>query len=234
MKKKYIVVPTYNERENIERLLRSIFLHVPDAHVMIVDDNSPDGTGSIVEALMIEFPNIEILKRSGKQGLGKAYIQAFKKILARNNAETIVMMDADLSHDPAALPAMFKLQEKADVVTGSRYIKGGSIEGWELWRRGLSFGGNLYARAILRMGISDLTGGFNVMNAETLSRVDLDNIKASGYAFIMELKHGLFKQHARFVEYPITFVNRTEGESKISNHIIKEGVFAPWGIIFKK
>ncbi|MFA6561953.1 MAG: polyprenol monophosphomannose synthase [Verrucomicrobiia bacterium] len=232
---KIIVVPTYNERENVEALVPRLFRQIPDAAVLIVDDNSPDGTAAAVELLRERFPNLRLLKRRGKEGLGKAYIHAFTEVLKDPDVGIVAMMDADLSHDPAYLPAMFEKIEQgiADIVIGSRYIAGGGTEGWELWRRMLSAGGNKYCRFITGMPLSDCTGGFNVMRASALRKLRLEEINLSGYAFIMELKYAFFKTGAVFAELPIVFQNRKQGESKISNHIIREGVIAPWRMRFR-
>lgn len=232
--KKIIVVPTYNERKNIVELLPLIFKYNPDANVMVVDDNSPDGTAQAVKDMMAKYPNIRLLERKGKEGLGKAYIHAFKEILKQNFFDVVVMMDADFSHDPKYLPEMLKLAENADVVIGSRYIDGGGTAGWELWRRLLSKNANRYCRLITRMPVRDCTGGFNVMKTSMMNKIDWDSLDLSGYAFIMELKYSFYRAGARFREYPIIFVNRKEGESKMSSHIIREGVLAPWKIRSKK
>ncbi|MFA6459154.1 MAG: polyprenol monophosphomannose synthase [Candidatus Paceibacterota bacterium] len=232
--KKVIVVPTYNEKKNIADLVPLLFKYVPDAYVLVVDDNSPDGTAGVVEGMQNTYKNLSILKRAGKEGLGKAYIHAFREVLKDPSVGFVVMMDADFSHNPEYLPEMFRLAEKNDVVIGSRYIKGGFTTGWELWRRALSRGGNIYCRSITRMPIMDCTGGFNIMRASILRKIDFDRLHLSGYAFVMELKHTLYRAGAKFAEYPIVFANRKEGESKMSSHIIREGVLAPWKLILKK
>ena len=229
-----IIIPTFNEKENISTLIREIFDVVPSAHVLVVDDNSPDGTGNIVTALKKTFPNLALFSREKKEGLGKAYLSAFRKVLEDENLRSIVMMDADLSHHPEYLKVMFQAMDSYDVVIGSRYISGGGTQGWELWRRMLSLFGNMYCKLLTRMPIHDCTGGFNAIRAEMLRKVNLSGIDLSGYAFIMELKYALFKAGARFLEIPIIFTNRAGGESKISGHIISEGILAPWKIILKK
>ncbi len=232
--KKVIVLPTYNERKNVEELVPLIFQHVPDAVVLVVDDNSPDGTAKAVELLQTKYQKLLMLRRKGKEGLGKAYIHAFKVVLKDASVDVVVMMDADFSHDPAYLPEMLKKLEQGDVIVGSRYIKGGATIGWEMWRKILSKGANLYCRFITGMKINDCTGGFNVMRADTMRKLDLDKLDLSGYAFIMELKYAFHKSGARFAEHPITFANRKEGESKMSSHIIREGILAPWKMRMKK
>jgi dolichol-phosphate mannosyltransferase len=232
--KNILVLPTYNERKNVSALVPLIFSTVPDVHVVIADDNSPDGTADLVRELQKKYPNLTLISQAGKQGLGKAYINAFNKVLAANDVRSIIMMDADLSHPPKYLPEMLEKSKEYSVVIGSRYTKGGGTVGWELWRRILSFCGNIYCRTITRMPIYDCTGGFNIINADLLRKIDFTKMDMSGYAFIMELKYLLYTAGARFYEVPIIFVNRAEGESKISSHIISEGILAPWKMVFKR
>ncbi len=228
-----IIIPTYNESQNIERLVAEIFKVQPSVFVMVTDDNSPDGTAKIVQNLMSKYPNLSLFSRKGKEGLGKAYIDSFKKVLEDKTVDRIIMMDADYSHDPKFLGLMIEASKTSDVVIGSRYIKGGATEGWEFWRVMLSFFGNRYCKFVTRMPIYDCTAGFNVINSNTLRKVDLSKFDLSGYAFIMELKYLLWKAGATFKEIPILFKNRTGGESKISSHIISEGILAPWKMILK-
>ena len=233
MKTCSVVLPTYNERENIETILEKIFLAVPGISVLVVDDNSPDGTGKVVSDLSRKYAKLKLMNRGGKEGLGKAYIDGFKEVM-KGNFDTILMMDADLSHDPSHIPMMLEKISDYGVVVGSRYSLGGRTEGWELWRRILSRYGNMYARLVTGLPIRDLTGGFNLMRRDILEKIDFSDFDASGYAFIMELKSKLHKAGGTFHEIPIVFRNRTGGESKISSHIISEGVVAPWWIRFKK
>lgn len=232
--KNFIVIPTYNEKENISSLVEEIFLLLPEINIMVVDDNSPDGTTAVVENLMTKYTNLSILKRPAKNGLGGAYIEAFKKLLTHDDIENIIMMDADFSHNPKYLPRMFEEAKSYDLVVGSRYIKEGGIEKWELWRQALSYLGNLYVRMLLHKGISDWTTGYNCIRASILKRVNLDEIDLSGYAFIVGIKYFLIKIGASAKEIPIIFEARRGGESKLSHHIISEGIIAPWKLIFKK
>lgn len=232
--KDIIVIPTYNEKGNILKLVPEIFKLLPDIFVMVVDDNSPDGTAAIVREMAKDYPNLSLLFREKKEGLGKAYVHAFNELLKNEEVGRIVMMDADFSHDPKYLLEMLEESEKHSLVIGSRYIRGGRTVGWELWRRILSFGGNFYCRLVTGMPINDCTGGFNMISAELLRKVDLSNIDVSGYAFILEIKYLLWRAGAVIKEIPIVFKNRTGGESKISSHIISEGVLAPWKMRFKK
>lgn len=230
--KTVVIIPTYNEKENIERMIHAVFKALPLAHILVVDDNSPDGTRDIVESLMSQYPTLSLLKRDQKQGLGKAYIHAFSHALDVLDPEVVVMMDADLSHPPHVLPMMLDRISEVDVVIGSRYIKEGDTVGWEMWRKALSKYGNLYARFVTGIPTRDLTAGFYMIRTSLLKKVDLNSISSSGYAFQIELKHLFHKAGGTFLEYPIIFKNRVGGESKISNHIIKEGVIAPWKIRF--
>lgn len=232
--KNVIVIPTYNEKENIVKLIPEIFKLIPDVFVMVVDDNSPDGTAETVREMAKDHPNLSLLFREKKDGLGRAYVHAFSELLKDKKVSRIVMMDADFSHDPKYLLEMLKESEKHSLVIGSRYIRGGRTVGWELWRRILSFGGNFYCRLVTGMPINDCTGGFNMISAELLRKVDLSNIDVSGYAFILEIKYLLWRAGAVIKEIPIVFKNRTGGESKISSHIISEGIVAPWKMRFKK
>lgn len=232
--KDVIVIPTYNEKENIGTLIPLIFKTIPDVYVVVVDDSSPDGTGKVVENLKYQYPKVSLITRTKKDGLGRAYIHAFQEILKDTNTRSVVMMDADLSHNPKYLPEMFKRSKEFSVVVGSRYVTGGETVGWELWRRVLSFWGNFYCRTITGMPVRDCTGGFNVISADLLRKVDFSHMDMSGYAFIMEIKYLLYKASGTFSEVPITFVNRAHGETKISSHIISEGIIAPWKIKLTK
>ena len=231
--KDIIIIPTYNEKENVEYLIHKIFSIVPDAWVTVVDDNSPDLTADIIKYLINKYTQLNLIQREKKEGLGKAYTFAFKHILKDKDIHSIIMMDADLSHNPESLPEMIRQSRSFDCVIGSRYVKGGCIAGWELWRKSLSFLGNIYCRIITQLSIKDCTGGFNLINANTLRKVDLDSMNSSGYAFLIELKFMLNKSGATFKEIPITFKSRVGGESKISSHIIKEGIIAPWRMMWK-
>jgi dolichol-phosphate mannosyltransferase len=232
--KDVIIIPTYNEKENIEVLVPLVFKTLPGVNVVVADDSSPDGTAQAVLDLKYKYPNLSLISRSSKDGLGKAYINAFEQVLKEGNVRTVVMMDADLSHDPKYLVEMFKKSTEYSVVIGSRYVVGGKTVGWELWRRVLSFWGNFYCRTITGMPVMDCTGGFNVIHVDLLRKVDFSKMDMSGYAFIMEIKYLLYKAGGKFFEVPITFVNRAHGETKISGHIISEGIIAPWKIKLSK
>ncbi len=224
-----VILPTYNESASIAKVIEDIFAYVPNIFILVADDNSPDGTGDIVVGLQKKYSNLELLRRTKKEGLGKAYVDAMRHIIAKNIFDTVLMMDADYSHDPRYIPHMIRRMNEvdADVVTGSRYVRGGSVQGWELWRKYLSKYGNLYTRFFTGIPVRDVTAGFNLIRISALKKIDLDRIASSGYAFILELKCALYYIGARMVEIPIIFKERMGGESKISNHIIREGVYAP-------
>lgn len=234
MAKNIIIIPTYNEKSNISLLLEKIFNLMPETHVMIVDDNSPDGTAEAVEKLKGKYPNLSLLKRPSKNGLGEAYISGFKKSM--DNFGTITMMDADLSHDPKYLPGMLELSENFDLVIGSRYIpKGGVTKKWGILRRLLSSAGNLYLRIIFwRYPIHDWTTGYNVIKTSALKKINFDLLSPKGYAFISSLKYYLVKNGAKMIESPIFFEERNGGESKMSFSIILEGLAMPWKILIRK
>ncbi|MFH1401651.1 MAG: glycosyltransferase [Parcubacteria group bacterium] len=232
--KAVIIIPTYNEKENIAQIVSEIFELLPGISILVVDDNSPDGTADIVKNLQKDFLNLSLLLRNKKEGLGRAYINAFEEILKDKNVKKIVMMDADFSHNPKYLPEILKTADNFDVVIGSRYINGGKTEGWELWRRILSRGANFYCQLVTHLPIFDYTSGFNVINTNFLRKIDFSKINISGYAFLIELKYLLWKEGASLKEVPIVLKNRFGGESKFSGHIINEGILAPWKMIFKK
>ena len=231
--KNFIILPTYNEKENISPLIEEIFSILPKINILVIDDNSPDDTAAAVEKMMSHYTSLSLLKRPEKNGLGSAYIDGFKKLLADTEVKNIFMMDADFSHNPKYLPQMITEAESRGLIIGSRYINGGGIAKWELWRRILSAGGNFYVRTLLGRGIHDWTGGFNCIKADYLRKVNLNKIDLSGYAFIMGLKYFLVKAGAAVKEIPIIFEARRGGESKLSHHIINEGIIAPWKIILK-
>lgn len=229
-----VILPTYNESQNVGLVIEEIFSVAPGISILVVDDNSPDGTAVFVEEIRKKKQEQDLLlmKRKNKEGLGAAYLSAFQKILEDGEKKALIMMDADFSHHPKYLPEMIRLSNDYDVVVGSRYVDGGGVVGWESWRRLLSRWGNFYAKTITGLPINDLTGGFNIIKCEFLRKINFSKFDASGYAFIIELKNLLFKKGARVLETPIVFSNRIRGESKISSHIIREGIIAPWKIRF--
>lgn len=222
-----IVLPTYNEKPNLEPLLEAIHAQVPEVEVLVIDDNSPDGTGALADELAAQHPWVHVVHRSGKLGLGTAYIRGFQWALERDYA-LIMEMDADFSHDPAHLPAILAAAQNADVVLGSRYVDGGGTENWGLWRRLLSKGGGLYARSILDVPYHDLTGGFKCFHRRVLEALPLDAIHSEGYSFQIELTWRAHLKGFRIVEVPIIFRERREGQSKISRRIVLEAMGVVW------
>ena len=224
-----IIIPTYNERDNIEKLLALITATDPDSHVLIVDDNSPDRTYEVVEELArTSYPDrVHLLKRAGKLGLGTAYIAGFKWALARDY-DYIFEMDADFSHDPKYLPDFLAAIKTNDLVLGSRYVPGGGVKNWGLLRRLISQGGSLYARTILGLSIRDLTGGFKCFRRETLAAINLDAIKSNGYSFQIEMTYRASRKGFRIAETPIVFEDRKVGQSKMSRKIFLEAVMMVW------
>ncbi len=198
----------------------------------MIDDNSPDGTADAVRVLQKQYPNLQLFSRPKKEGLGKAYLSAFQKYISES--DMMLTMDADFSHHPRFIPVLLNAMQRADVVVGSRYVKGGSAVGWELRRRILSRCSNFYARMITRMPLHDCTSGCILMKTDFLRRIDLNKIDISGYVFLVEIKYLLWKAGARIVEVPIEVVNRREGKSKLAGHVIREGILAPWKMVFKK
>lgn len=223
-----VVIPTYNERDTVGVLVPEIFARVPDARVLVVDDSSPDGTAEVVRQMQFDRPNLDLLVRPSKEGLGRAYVDAFHRVLESPDVQTVTTMDADCSHAPEALPTLLAAAEEYDVVVGSRYVPGGRVERWEWWRRALSRGGNLYARSVVRVPIRDITSGFVCFRRVVLEKIDWDRVTSRGYAYTIESKYLAFKTGARVTEVPITFRQRRGGESKITNGIVREGLAAPW------
>ncbi|MFH1423756.1 MAG: glycosyltransferase [Candidatus Nealsonbacteria bacterium] len=231
--KDVIVIPTYNERKNIGEMIRIISSLLPSAYILVVDDNSPDGTAREVEELKKENPHLELLLRSKKEGLKRAYFAAFEKLLLDKDVRSLCTFDADFSHNPRYLPEVLSQIDKFDVVVGSRHAQGGRAEGLPFYRKLESKIANFYFRTILRLPLRDCTSGFMCVKTALLRKVDLKKIDSLGFVFSMELKYFLWKKGASFKEIPIVLENRREGESKITLGIILEGIFAPWRLIFK-
>ncbi len=223
MHRVWFVLPTYNEKDNLRPITEAILATEPDASVLIVDDNSPDGTGAIADQLAAERPNVAVLHREAKQGLGRAYVDGFCNVSARG-AGVVVQMDADFSHPVRYLPDLLEpiLAGRADMVLGSRYVPGGVIPKWSPIRRFISKGGGIFARTVLRLPYRDLTGGFKAMRISVLQGIDLDAVHAGGYAFQIEMTYRAHRLGARIVEVPITFEERREGSSKMSKAIVLE------------
>lgn len=226
MKDTIICIPTYNESENIPPLLSKIFATCPDISVVVVDDNSPDETAKIAELLKSQYKNLHVINRKGKQkGFANSYKDGFAYAL-KNGFDWILQMDADFSHDPEHIKQMVAVRDNYDFVVGSRYIQGGKVVNWPLKRRLLSRGGNLYARFWLNPGLADMTGGFNMWHKDALSYLNLHSMQTDGYSFLIELKFHAARAGLRGKEIPITFVDRTAAESKMSPTIFREAVFA--------
>ncbi len=219
-----VVVPTFNEIDNIERLLREVRAVAPDASVLVVDDGSPDGTADRAQALGAELGAIEVLRRSGKQGLGAAYRAGLRHAIGAG-AEVCVQMDADLSHDPQVLPALIAIIEHGgDLAIGSRYVPGGRTINWPRRRRWLSRWGNRYAAGVLGLAVNDATAGYRAYRSEALERMKFESVRADGYGFQIEMTYRLVRLHGKIVEFPIAFHDRTEGVSKMSGSIVREAL----------
>ncbi len=227
-----ICIPTYNEREVLPSIVEAVRAAVPDATLMIVDDNSPDGTGAIADGLAAKDPAVRVLHRAGKEGLGAAYLHAFRLALDEG-WERIVQMDADFSHDPKDVPRLLAaLADGADLAVGSRYVRGGGTQNWGLGRRLISRGGGTYARVALGTSVHDLTAGFKAWKAETLRGIDLPSVDAKGYGFQIEMTYRTLQNGFKVVEVPILFVDRRVGASKMSGSIFFEALTLVWRLRF--
>jgi len=227
-----IVLPTYNEAENIADILRRARAAVPSAAILVVDDSSPDGTADIARAVGAEVGEVELLSRPRKSGLGSAYRDGFKWGRARG-FDVLIEMDSDFSHDPADLPRLLKgIEDGADLVIGSRYVRGGEIPHWPWHRRALSKYGNRYSAAMLRLAVRDLTAGYRAYRGEMLDRIEIDDVRAEGYGFQVEMTYFVAQLGGRIVEIPIKFVDRVRGTSKMSSTIVVEAMALVtwWGI----
>lgn len=226
-----VVIPTYNERENLQKIAPMVLAQSTEkveVHLLIVDDNSPDGTGKLADELAQGDPRIKVLHRPGKMGLGTAYCQGFQRALTENT-DYILMMDADFSHDPSYLPQMFtRAHEGTQVVIGSRYKEGVSVVNWPLRRLLLSYFANMYARVVTGLPLADCTGGFKCFKREVLEKIDFSKIKSKGYSFQLELNYLCYKKGFSFAEIPIIFYNRRAGVSKMSVKIIWEAFWMAW------
>jgi dolichol-phosphate mannosyltransferase len=220
-----VCLPTYNERENLEPMLRALEgVLGPDDRVLVIDDDSPDGTGQLADRLAAELGFVDVLHRPEKEGLGPAYLAGFRVALDAG-AQLIVEIDCDFSHDPLDLPRLLTAADEADVVLGSRYVSGGGIENWGLLRRAISAGGSLYARLLLGVPVRDLTGGFKVFRRAVLEAIPLDRVRSRGYAFQIELTYRALRRGFRVVEVPIRFADRAVGGSKMSRAIVLEAIW---------
>lgn len=225
--KTLIVSPTYNERKNIADLIEHVFTLDENYHLLIVDDNSPDGTGDLVESFQQRFPNLYLERRPGKAGLGTAYKYGFKWAL-EHDYDTVVQMDADGSHDAKEIPVMVHGLEVDDVVIGSRYVQGVSVVNWPIRRLILSYGANMYSKIVTGMPIKDATGGFKAWKRTVLESIDLDSVRSQGYSFQIEMNFRAWQKGYAIGEHPIIFIDRTVGESKMSKAIMIEAIFMVW------
>lgn len=228
-----VVIPTYNERENLEAIIKRTLVSVPEAHVLVVDDGSPDGTGSLADALARADARVHVLHRTEKAGLGAAYVAGFTWGLAHQDPrfDVLIEMDADGSHAPEHLPAMLAAARDADVVIGSRWVQGGEVVNWPRSREALSRVANVYTRLALGISVRDSTAGFRVYRREVLEAADLADVASAGYCFQVDMTWRCVQQGRRIVELPITFVEREHGESKMSGAIVREALvsIAGWG-----
>lgn len=227
MARTIVVVPTYNERDNIRQLVEGVLAAGAGCDVLVVDDNSPDGTGQIVDDIRAKEPRVQVLHRPGRLGLGSAYIDGFQHAL-REEYDYLLSMDADLSHDPKYLPEFLSSAETSDVVVGSRYMNGVSVVNWPIWRLALSLTANAYARSITGLPLRDCTSGYQCFTAEVLRKIHLEAIRTNGYSFLIELKYRAMKAGFRLGEIPIIFVDRRWGTSKITRREIYASILTVW------
>lgn len=225
-----VIIPTYNEKENIEKIIMQIVRL--GFYLLVIDDNSPDGTGNILENLKLKNDRLNIIHRDKKLGLGTAYILGFRWALQRD-FDFIFSMDADFSHSPDYLPDFLKKLTDFDLVVGSRYIDGGGVKNWPVRRKFISRCGNLYSKTVLNFTVNDCTSGFMGFRRQVLEKINLEEVKSEGYGFLIEMKYRTYKLGYKIFEYPIIFIDRTLGVSKISKHIIWEAIFLVWKLKFK-
>ncbi len=219
-----VIIPTYNERENLAELLPLLRKTVPDAHVLVVDDNSPDGTGAFAQDIAARDAHVHVLSRPRKEGLARAYVDGFGWALQRDY-ECVVTMDGDMSHHPSYIPAFLEEIQRNDVVIGSRWIPGGGVRDWNLYRRFISRGATLYAKLVLGIPVEDCTGGFNAYRRKLLEDIGPQNIRADGYGFQIEMKYRAWRKRYRLKEVPIVFPDRRKGKTKFSRRIVLEAIF---------
>lgn len=227
-----VVVPTYNEKDNLPILAAGILAH-PGFRLLVVDDGSPDGTGRVADELAAQHPGrVDVLHRTGPRGLGRSYVDGLRRAVA-SGADLVFQMDADLSHNPEHLPAMAAAAEHYDVVIGSRYLTGVSVVNWPLHRIFLSAFANRYVRAVTRIAVSDCTSGFRCWRRDALARLPLDSMVSNGYAFIVEMLFEASRRGCRIGEVPIIFIERRQGQSKVSGKVLAESLIVPWRLVFR-
>ena len=222
-----VIIPTFNEVANVGRIIPEVLSQHPDLHVLVVDDNSPDGTAGAVRSLPAFGDRIHLIEREGKMGLGTAYVRGFQFALA-GNYDYVMEMDADFSHNPAEIPNFLRTIQDYDLVLGSRYISGVNVINWPLRRLILSYGANMYTRIVTGIPVRDSTGGFKCFRRKVLEALDLDRIQSNGYAFQIEVTYKAWKRGFRIKEIPIIFTDRVEGSSKMSNNIVREAIWVVW------
>ena len=232
MKKVLVIIPTYNERTNIENMLQTILALPGELNILVVDDNSPDGTGNFVKEFKQNNSRVHLMQREGKLGLGTAYVAGFKYLLSKDY-DIAVQMDADFSHDPKVIPEFLESIKENDLVIGSRYIQGVNVINWPMKRLLLSYFANIYTKVITGMPVKDATGGFKCFRREVLESINLDNIHSNGYSFQIEMNFKTFKKGFRCKEIPIIFMDRVEGVSKMSKKILREAITMVWKLRFK-
>lgn len=235
--KAIVVIPTYNEKDNVARLASAVLAQHPDISILFVDDNSPDGTGKIIDSLVADHDRIHVLHRSGKLGLGSAYREGFKRALSLG-ADYIIEMDADFSHDPEVLPVFLDAARESDLVIGSRYLHGVSVVNWPIRRLILSYFASVYTRWVTGLRLMDCTSGFKCFRRTALECIDLDRIRSDGYSFQIEMNYRCMEKGLKITEIPIIFIDRHAGSSKMSRKIVREAVLMVWklrlGSIFSK
>jgi dolichol-phosphate mannosyltransferase len=230
--KSLVIVPTYNEKDNLPVVVERLMRHPPEVELLVVDGNSPDGTGKLADEISTKNPRVHVLHQQEKNGLGRAYCEAFKWALDRNY-EFIFEMDGDLSHNPDDIPAFLKAADSADLVLGSRYTNGIRVINWPLRRLMLSVGAGKYVRVVTGMPFSDPTGGYKCFRRGALQAIDLDAVRSNGYSFQIEMTHKLWRQGMRIVEVPIIFLDRFQGSSKMSSKIVREAFWMVWRLWFQ-
>ena len=230
-----VLIPTYNERDNLPLIVERVRAAVPEADVVVLDDNSPDGTGEVADGLAATDDHVKVIHRQGKEGLGAAYLAGFAWALEQGY-DAVVEMDADGSHRPEHLPTMLEVARDAELVIGSRYVRGGKIVNWPLDRKAISMAGNLYIKAILGMPVNDATAGYRVYRAETLRTIGLDRVQSAGYVFQTDLTVRTVRAGLKVVEVPITFIEREIGDSKMDGDVVRESMarITRWGLAHRK
>lgn len=232
MLKSLVIIPTYNELENIKKITKTLFEMYPEINILVVDDNSPDGTGNFVKELTQKDSNVHLIQRSGKMGLGTAYVAGFKYMIDKKY-DLAIQMDADFSHDPKEIKRFLEEIENADLIIGSRYITGVNVINWPMQRLLLSYFANIYTKIVTGLPLKDATGGFKCFRREVLEAINLNKIHSNGYSFQIEMNYKVWKRGFRIKEVPIIFTDRVEGTSKMSKKVVREAVTMVWKLRFR-